>query len=79
MNQKIPTLFKRSCMAIATLVLLVTVQPAVAQDFVWAPDFPVGTAVPPIEALDQNGELKTLEQLNGEKGVLLMFSRSFSW
>ena len=66
-------------MAMATVLLLTTVQPGVAQEFVWAPDFPVGTAVPQIEAQDQNGEMKTLQQLNGEKGVLLMFSRSFSW
>ncbi|MCB1672418.1 MAG: hypothetical protein R3F41_18605 [Gammaproteobacteria bacterium] len=50
-----------------------------AQDFVWAPDFPVGTVIADIEAPDQNGEIKTFQDLVGENGLLLMFSRSFDW
>jgi len=50
-----------------------------AQDFVWAPDLPVGATIPEIEAPDQNGVNRTFGELVGEKGALLMFSRSFDW
>jgi len=52
---------------------------ALAQDYVWAPEFPVGTEIPAIEAPDQNGQSKTFSDLVGENGLLLMFSRSFDW
>jgi peroxiredoxin len=50
-----------------------------AQDFDWAPDFPVGASIPALEAPDQNGEVQTLGSLAGDKGILLVFSRSFDW
>lgn len=50
-----------------------------AQDFIWAPDFPVGTALPPIAAQDQDGSVRNFDDLKGEKGLLFMFSRSFDW
>ena len=52
---------------------------AMAQDFVWAPDFPVGAALPPISAEDQNGEVRTFDDLVGGNGMLFMLSRSFDW
>ncbi|MDG2175804.1 MAG: redoxin domain-containing protein [Gammaproteobacteria bacterium] len=52
---------------------------ASAQDFDWAPDFPVGATIPVLEAPDQNGEVQTLDSLTGDKGILLVFSRSFDW
>ncbi|MDP3518353.1 MAG: peroxiredoxin family protein [Pseudohongiella sp.] len=52
---------------------------AFAQDWVWAPDFEVGDTIPPIEAPDQNGDVKTLADLMGEKGLVLVLSRSFDW
>ena len=52
---------------------------AFAQDFDWAPDFPVGTAFTPISAEDQNGEVRTFDDLVGANGMLLMLSRSFDW
>lgn len=52
---------------------------AQAQDFVWAPDFPVGSRVPPITAVDQNGTPRSFANLTGEKGLLFMLSRSFDW
>ena len=50
-----------------------------AQDFVWAPDFPVGASVPEISAQDQDGNVQSFDGLKGEKGMLLMMSRSFDW
>ncbi len=52
---------------------------ATAQDFVWAPDFPVGAALPPISAEDQNGEMRGFADLVGGNGMLFMLSRSFDW
>lgn len=49
------------------------------QDFVWAPDFPVGATIPVLEAPDQHGEIQTLETLTGTKGLMLVFNRSFDW
>ena len=50
-----------------------------AQDFVWAPDFPVGASIPEISAQDQDGYVHTFDELKGEKGLLFMLSRSFDW
>ena len=52
---------------------------AFAQDFDWAPDFPAGAALPPISAEDQNGDVRTFDDLVGGSGMLLMLSRSFDW
>lgn len=50
-----------------------------AQDFVWAPGLPVGSDIPPLEAVDQNGAGHTLATLAGDKGLVLLFNRSFDW
>ena len=50
-----------------------------AQEFNWASDFPVGAGIPVLEAPDQNGDVQTLATLTGEKGLLLVFNRSFDW
>ncbi|MEX2470375.1 MAG: hypothetical protein WD396_11520 [Pseudohongiellaceae bacterium] len=52
---------------------------SLAQDFVWAPDFPVGSELPALEAVDQNGERRTFEDLVGDNGLLFMLNRSFDW
>jgi hypothetical protein len=62
-----------------TLMLLGSFQISIAQDFVWAPDFPVGASVPEISAQDQDGNVQSFDGLKGEKGMLLMMSRSFDW
>lgn len=69
-------LFGKSLLA---LVLSVVFQMASAQDYVWAPDLPVGADLPEIAAQDQNGDLRTFEDLVGENGMLFMMSRSFDW
>ena len=61
------------------LVLLGGFQVSCAQKFVWAPEFPVGSTIPVISAQDQDGKLRTFDDLKGEKGMLLMLSRSFDW
>lgn len=59
--------------------LLLVSKSAIAQDFIWAPDFPVGASIPSISSQDQNGDIKTFDQMKGEKGLLFMLSRSFDW
>ena len=61
------------------LILGGTFQIALAQEYVWAPDFSVGLSIPEISAEDQNGILRTFDDLKGEKGLLFMMSRSFDW
>ena len=74
---KIASLLKRLGL---TALLVAFLNPLVqAQDYVWAPDLPVGATAPAIEAPDQNGTTRTLSDLTGENGLLLMFSRSFDW
>ena len=62
-----------------TLLVFAVAQVSLAQEYVWAPDFPVGASIPAIEAQDQNGEVKTFDELKGEKGLLLLLNRSFDW
>lgn len=73
------TLVRAPAQALLAVVLLCTFPAALAQDFVWAPNFPVGTAIPEISAQDQDGNVKTFADLVGEKGMLFMMSRSFDW
>lgn len=66
--------------SLLALFLLAGFQFAQAQDdYVWAPDLPVGSELPEISAQDQNGNLRTFEDLVGENGMLFMLSRSFDW
>jgi peroxiredoxin len=62
-----------------SVVLLGGLQVSCAQDFAWAPEFPVGATIPAISAQDQDGKVRTFDDLTGEKGMLLMLSRSFDW
>jgi hypothetical protein len=69
-------------------VLIVTIVAAVgslaglnvlAADYAqsWGPA--VGSRLPLLEAPDQAGRLRTLENLSGEQGLLLFLSRSADW
>lgn len=61
------------------LILLGAFHVSVAEEFIWAPDFLPGTSIPEISAQDQDGNLRTFDDLKGEKGLLFMLSRSFDW
>ena len=50
-----------------------------AQEFVWAPDFPVGSAIPDLSSEDQNGERQNFNSLKGEHGLIFLLNRSFDW
>lgn len=62
-----------------TCVMFALTGVASADDFAesWGP--PVGATAPVIEAQDQDGTLRDLESLCGERGLLLVLSRSADW
>jgi hypothetical protein len=43
----------------------------------WGPA--VGSKLPVLEAPDQTGRVRTLEDLTGEQGILLFLNRSADW
>lgn len=61
------------------LLFILISNPIKAQEFVWAPNFPEGGTIPLLEAPDQYGVTQTLNTLSGEKGLLLVFARSYDW
>ena len=63
----------------ALVLLFLFAGTGLAQEFVWAPGFPVGSSIPAIEAPDQNGKVQTFDSLKGDKGLVLVFNRSFDW
>lgn len=75
------TAFVRSLVRTGTVILAFTslAQPLQAQEFIWAPELAVGAALPPISAQDQSGTVRTLQEITGEKGLVLVMSRSFDW
>ena len=52
---------------------------SIAQEFVWSPNLPVGSPLPELRAQDQQGDLRSFEDLRGRNGMLLMLSRFFDW
>lgn len=61
------------------LLLLLWSATATAEESRWAPAFSVGDPMPAIEMIDSNGETIQLQNLYGEKGLLLFFNRSTVW
>jgi hypothetical protein len=43
----------------------------------WGPE--AGSALPVLEAPDQNGQIRTLDNLSGNQGLLLFLNRSADW
>lgn len=70
---------KRLSWCLLGLFVLVQAPQALADEFIWAPDFPVGTVIPEISAQDQDGTVRMFDTLKGEKGLVLVLSRSFEW
>ena len=52
---------------------------AFAEDYVESWGLPVGATGPAIAAADQDGTTRDLASLCGERGVLLVLSRSADW
>jgi len=64
--------------ALASLIGLSAVS-ALADDYSdgWGP--PIGSILPILEAPDQSGRIRTLDNLSGEQGLLLFLNRSADW
>jgi peroxiredoxin len=58
----------------STIVLL-----ALACSLYGEPGPAVGAKAPDFEAVDQNGQTRTLRSLTGRKGLMLVFYRSADW
>jgi len=43
----------------------------------WGPE--AGSTIPVLEAIDQDGELRTIDSLSGSQGLLLFLNRSADW
>ncbi len=69
---KLPTL-------IAALMLSCITLQSQAQDFIWAPDIKLGTELPAFSAKDQDGMSHSFADLSGDKGLIVVMSRSFAW
>ncbi|HBW84439.1 MAG: hypothetical protein CMD92_03970 [Gammaproteobacteria bacterium] len=52
---------------------------SLAQGFIWSPELQVGSSLPELRAQDQQGDLRSFEDLKGGNGMLFMLSRSFDW
>jgi len=67
------------------LRMLAVLAAAVLSAVSWADDFAdawgpsVGSPLPVLEAPDQTGTLRTLDDLSGEQGLLLFLNRSADW
>ena len=67
------------CAVFALFTILVPTQQSAVQEWVWAPELPAGAKLPAVEALDHTGTVRRFDALVGEKGLLLVMSRSFDW
>jgi len=80
MNQSLTGRLGLPGKTVLALFLFAVAQVSLAQDdYVWAPDLPVGASLPEVSAQDQNGNLRGFDDLVGENGMLFMLSRSFDW
>ena len=71
-------LCKRCCILAMLLVPAVCAASQEAQYAAsWGPE--IGSALPLLEARDQSGQLRTLDDLTGAQGLLLLLSRSADW
>ena len=66
-------------LALVGLATVTTSTPVFADDYSaqWGPA--LGKKLPMLEAYDQDGQLRTLENLAGERGLLLYLNRSADW
>jgi len=71
---------KARFLASLTLLLSTALLPiSHAQEFVWAPDFPIGSPIPDITSQDQNGVVRDYNSIKGDRGVIFLLNRSFDW
>lgn len=64
---------------LAFSIVLLATSLASAQEYAeqWGPA--VGSAIPVLNAPDQTGQIRDLQSLSGEQGLLLFLNRSADW
>ncbi len=64
---------------VSWLPFLAILAPSALADYAgdWGPE--PGSQIPMLEAYDQDGNLRTLDSLAGEHGLLLFLNRSADW
>lgn len=67
----------RPVVALLWLLGMASVQAEPSYVDLWGPA--IGSKIPVLEANDQDGKPRTLANLTGEKGLLLIFNRSVDW
>ncbi len=71
--------FTRIAAALGVILLSISTLQAQAQEFIWAPNISVGEELPPFSAQDQDGIRHEFADLVGDKGLIVVMSRSFAW
>ena len=79
MKSFLQPLLSRSLLIGLFVFVLASTASAADEAFIWAPSLNVGDTLPPISAVDQDGNEHSLAQLSGENGLILIMSRSFDW
>ena len=70
---------KQAMIAVVAWVAVMLAAAALADDYADGWGLVVGAKAPAIAAKDQNGALRDLESLAGERGLLLFLNRSADW
>ena len=70
---------KQTVIALAAWAAAMLAAVAVADDYADGWGLAVGAEAPAIAAKDQNGALRDLASLAGERGLLLFLNRSADW
>ena len=68
-----------NCAVRNLIFLILLLVPVLSFASEWAPDYPVGSKLPPFEAPDQMGVLWTNKRIMGQNGAVFFFNRSTSW
>ena len=63
----------------AVLALFLCIAWPVQAEFAWAPDQHIGSTLPSFSLPDDSGEAQHIEDLLGDRGMVLMFIRSADW
>lgn len=69
----------RFCLTVVLVPLMFACSSVRAEDWQWASQYPVSTKLPDIQLPDHSGQPQRFNELIGENGSFLVFSRSTDW
>lgn len=79
MHSRLRTILTQALVLSSLLLGAAGTASAADESFIWAPTLSIGSTLPAIEAVDQDGNTRSLADLSGESGLVLVLSRSFDW